>query len=71
IIQIMQYHIFPRFNKVVVERDEKFGGDMEFSSLEELKSQYASGELHPADLKTAAANYLNKLLRKPKNVLYT
>lgn len=71
IIQIMQYHIFPRFNKVVVERDEKFGGDMEFASLEELKSQYASGELHPADLKTAAANYLNKLLRKPKNVLYT
>ncbi|HID42299.1 MAG TPA: tyrosine--tRNA ligase [Archaeoglobaceae archaeon] len=69
IIQIAQYHVFPRFDRVIVERDEKFGGDIEFNSFEELKAYYSSGELHPADLKRAVANYLNKLLKDIKNIL--
>lgn len=69
IIQISQYHIFPRFDKIVVERDEKFGGDLELNSFEELKKYYSAGELHPADLKRAVANYLNILLKDVRKML--
>ncbi len=69
ILEIMKYHIFPRFEKVVVEREEKFGGDVEYSSFEELAKDFESGKLHPADLKAAAAKYLNKLLENPRKRL--
>ncbi len=71
VIQIMQYHVFPRFESVVIERDEKYGGDVEYRSFEELASDYAAGKLHPADLKKAAAKYLNKLLENPRKKLAT
>ena len=63
IIQIAQYHIFPKFDKVVVERDEKFGGDLVYESFEELVKDFVSGELHPLDLKKSVAKYLNNILR--------
>ena len=63
IIQIAQYHIFPKFDKIVVERDEKFGGDLEYESFEELAKDFVSGELHPLDLKKSVAKYLNNILR--------
>ena len=69
VMEIMKYHVFPRFEKVVVERDEKFGGDVEYSSFEELARDFESGNLHPADLKAAAAKYLNKLLENPRKRL--
>ena len=69
VIEIMKYHIFPRFEIVVVERDERFGGDVEYSNFEELAKDFESGKLHPADLKAAAAKYLNKLLEKPRKRL--
>jgi len=69
VIQIMQYHIFPRFEKVVVEREAKYGGDVEYGNFEELASDFAAKKLHPADLKKAAAKYLNKLLKEPRRKL--
>ncbi len=69
VIEIMKYHVFPRFEKVVVERDEKFGGDVEYSSFEELARDYSEGNLHPLDLKNAAATYLNKILEKTRRKL--
>jgi tyrosyl-tRNA synthetase len=71
IIQIVQHHIFPRFEKIVVERDKKFGGDVEYKSFEELASEYATGKLHPADLKKAVAKYLNKILENIRKNLAT
>ncbi len=69
VMEIMKYHIFPRFERVIVERDEKFGGDVEYSSFEELARDFESGKLHPADLKSAAAKYLNKLLENSRKRL--
>jgi len=45
-----------------VERKEKFGGPVDFTSFDELKSAYASGDLHPLDLKQATAEALINLL---------
>jgi tyrosyl-tRNA synthetase len=51
--------------KFVVERDEKFGGNIEFGSYEELEEAYKKGgdSLHPADLKKAVIKYINRILQ--------
>ena len=69
IIQIVQYHIIPRFGELKVERDEKYGGDVTYNSLDELLSDYKSGKLHPLDLKRAVAKYLNKILENVREKL--
>jgi tyrosyl-tRNA synthetase len=69
IIQIAQYHIFPRFESFKVERPAKFGGDVEYETFEELSKDYSEGKLHPMDLKLSIANYLNKLLENTRRRL--
>lgn len=46
----------------VIERPEKFGGNIEFNTYEEIEKAYAAKELHPLDLKNAVAKEINKLL---------
>ncbi len=41
-----------------VDRPEKFGGPVTYWKYEELEKDYLEGRLHPADLKTAIAEYL-------------
>ena len=62
VMDIMKYHIFPRFDRVVIERDSKYGGDVEYGSFDELAEDYSNGEIHPIDLKQSSARYLNTLL---------
>jgi len=62
ILQILQYHIFPRVPCVEVHRPEKFGGDREFSSYSELEDAYRKGSIHPLDLKKTTARYLAEIL---------
>lgn len=69
VIDIMKYHIFPRFEKVVIERDEKFGGYVEYESFNEFAEDYSKGELHPLDVKMSASNYLNMLLEGARKKL--
>jgi len=45
-----------------VERPEKFGGNLEFSSYEDLEKKFSQKKLHPMDLKQATAEHLNKLI---------
>lgn len=63
IIQIALYHIFPKFNELKVEREEKYGGDVIYNTPEKLISDFKSGNLHPLDLKRAVARYLNSILK--------
>ena len=58
--------------KLVIERDEKFGGDLKFKNYEELEKTFVKKELHPLDLKNCLAKEVNKLLttvRKSKKEL--
>jgi tyrosyl-tRNA synthetase len=57
IIEIAEHFIYS-FNEImIIERPEKFGGNLELSE-NELKELYSSEELHPMDLKNAVASYL-------------
>ncbi len=49
--------------KFVVERDDKFGGTVEYSSYEEVRKDFVEKKLFPLDLKNAVIKYLNELLR--------
>jgi len=62
ILQITKLIIFPRFESVDVKRPDKFGGNAEFGSYEELEKSYSLGKLHPMDLKNAVTEYLEKII---------
>ncbi|QDX40105.1 tyrosine--tRNA ligase [Salarchaeum sp. JOR-1] len=62
VLQVFEYHVFPRFDEVVVERPDEYGGDLAYDDYEALAADLESGELHPADAKGALADYLDELI---------
>jgi tyrosyl-tRNA synthetase len=46
----------------LIERDAKYGGDVEYTSIKDLKKDYIEGKIHPLDLKNALYNNLVELL---------
>ena len=62
ILQMMKLIVFPRFNKIMIERSSKFGGNLEFDTYNELEKEFVNKKLHPQDLKNACNIYLNKVL---------
>ncbi|MCX8163396.1 MAG: tyrosine--tRNA ligase [Candidatus Micrarchaeota archaeon] len=59
-----------------IERDLKYGGDISYSSIQELKKDYSEGKIHPLDLKKALTKELVRMLapsreffNKNKNLL--
>jgi tyrosyl-tRNA synthetase len=62
VLQILQYHVFPRLGTIMVKRPAKFGGDREFGSYQELEEAYRKGEIHPLDLKKAVGSAMGEIL---------
>lgn len=63
ILDWAKYLIFyNRDSELEIKRDEKFGGDIKYSSYEDLEKDYADKKLHPMDLKNAVAEWLIKKL---------
>ena len=55
--------IFPLMKNMKINRPEKFGGDLKYDSLEQLKKDFKLGKLHPIDLKIGVADSLIKILK--------
>ncbi len=62
VLEYCKYIIFEKVPEFVIERPEKYGGNMRFFDYKELESAYLNGKVHPLDLKSAAAKYINRLL---------
>ncbi len=62
VLQLFEYHVFPRFDEVVVERPAEYGGDLTYDAYEALAADLESDALHPADAKGALAGYLDRLV---------
>jgi tyrosyl-tRNA synthetase len=62
ILEYCKYIIFEKIDTVKIERPEKFGGNVQYSSYEQLEYAFEKGDLHPMDLKTAVSGYVNDLL---------
>jgi tyrosyl-tRNA synthetase len=48
--------------RFLIERKPKFGGDIEFTSYDELEKAFLKGNIHPLDLKMGVANKIIDLL---------
>jgi tyrosyl-tRNA synthetase len=62
LMALAKYLIFGIKDKFIIERDEKYGGNLEFDNYENLEKAFTSKDLHPMDLKNGVAAELNKLL---------
>ena len=63
VLNYMKHLVFPfHVEGVTVERSEKNGGNLTFTTYEELEAAFATGEVHPADLKPCLTTYINELL---------
>ena len=49
--------------KFLIERPEKFGGNVEFETYEDIEKAFLNKKVHPLDLKNALAREINKLLK--------
>jgi tyrosyl-tRNA synthetase len=62
VLQLFEYHVFPRVDEVVVEVPERFGGDVCYESFDRLVADVEAGDLHPEDLKRTLADCLDRLI---------
>ena len=62
ILEIADHFVFSQQDTLVIERPEKFGGNLELSK-DELYQMYGEENLHPMDLKNAITTYLIEFLK--------
>jgi len=62
LIEYSRYIIFRKLGRLGVERPEKYGGNVEFRSADELEAAFREGSLHPADLKKGVGESLNEII---------
>jgi len=69
VLQLFQYHVFPRVDSVVVDRPEEYGGDLEYEEYATLEADLEGGDLHPMDAKGALAAELDALVEPGRQQL--
>ncbi len=62
ILEYFKYIIFEKYDSILIERPEKFGGNLIFNSYNELESAFKDKKVHPLDLKASCAKYVDELL---------
>jgi tyrosyl-tRNA synthetase len=62
VMEYCKYLVFGKHKEMKIERDPKFGGDLNFGSYEELADVYAKDLLHPMDLKKAVTFYIDEMV---------
>jgi tyrosyl-tRNA synthetase len=63
---ILEKVIFPVLNYLnrtfIIDRSEKWGGPLEYDTINKVKEAFESKELHPGDLKQGISDNLNQIL---------
>lgn len=63
VLEYAESLVFPFLDgEMVIERPDQYGGDVSFSSYQELEEAYAGGELHPADLKSGVSDQMDRVI---------
>lgn len=68
VLEMAEHFIFTENKTMIIERPEKFGGNLELSQ-QQLLDMYAKGELHPMDLKGAVSKYLTEIFEPVREYL--
>ncbi|VVC05603.1 Tyrosine--tRNA ligase [uncultured archaeon] len=69
VLEIFRYVVFHEFNEVAIERPAKFGGNVSYTSYQDLQKDFAEKKLHPSDLKSAASKYVINIIKPVKEKL--
>lgn len=64
VLQLYKHIIFPTQPKVNIERDAKFGGNVSFTSYDDLEKSFIQKALHPSDIKKDLAERLIAIFSK-------
>ena len=67
ITEMIQYIVFDMKDNFKIERDAKFGGDVDFKSYKSFEDAYIKGEIHPMDLKTGLARIISEILKPSRD----
>jgi tyrosyl-tRNA synthetase len=62
ILSIIKLIIFPRYEKILIERSEKYGGNLEYKNYKDLEKDFNEKKIHPLDLKNTCAKYLCEII---------
>lgn len=62
VLEYCKYIIFELIEEFPIERPEKYGGNVNYTSYKELEQDYKEDKLSPVDLKSGVIKYLNQLL---------
>ena len=63
VLEISKHIVFHEFNEFVVERPAKFGGNVTYTSYQDLEGDFAQKKLHPSDLKATVSKYVIDIIR--------
>jgi len=63
LLEISRHLIFHDFKEVTVERPSKFGGNVTFTSYQQLKKEFSEKKLHPSDLKDTVSRYIIDIIK--------
>jgi tyrosyl-tRNA synthetase len=62
VLEYCKYIVFELSKEIVIERPEKYGGNSTYTSYPSLVEDFIAEKIHPMDLKTATAKYINEFL---------
>lgn len=63
VLEISKHIVFHEFKEMNVERPDKFGGNVTYTSYQDLESDFAQKKLHPSDLKATVGKYVTDIIR--------
>jgi len=62
VLELVRHVVFHEFSEFVIERPTKYGGNMTYASYAEVERDFVAKKIHPMDLKSAAATYVNRII---------
>eukprot|EP01017_Pseudomicrothorax_dubius_P006869 TRINITY_DN12042_c0_g1_i2.p1 TRINITY_DN12042_c0_g1~~TRINITY_DN12042_c0_g1_i2.p1 ORF type:complete len:282 (-),score=114.11 TRINITY_DN12042_c0_g1_i2:48-833(-) len=63
VLQYTKFIIFGYFKELTIKRKPENGGDVTYSTYEDLEKDFASEKLHPGDLKPAVSDAINRIIQ--------
>ncbi len=61
VMSIARLLVFPHTDRFVIDRPEKYGGNLEYSNYKELEKAFIENKIHPLDLKNGVAEEIIKI----------
>ena len=62
VLELVRHVVFHESSEFVIERPEKYGGNTTYASYAEVERDFVAKKIHPMDLKSATATYVNRII---------